>query len=182
MFVHERTVIFFSRFKGGGGCGCATPLKLTQELSQKISYSSELWYGSCFYDVYSGTAKKRRRNRRYRRKPPSAAEIFFVISRWIRHFWNIWKNYPNIFHLTLGIFQISKKSWAQIIQKCLIQREMAKKISGWWRFFGWVPALVLMVSKSGTPPSPSLYREGVVCISLMSLSILDQCRVGQTQE
>ncbi len=53
------------------------PLKLTQELSQKMSYSSELWYGSCFYDVYSGTAKKRRRNRRYRRKPSSAADFFF---------------------------------------------------------------------------------------------------------
>ncbi len=24
------------------------PLKLTQELSQKMSYSNELWYGSCF--------------------------------------------------------------------------------------------------------------------------------------
>ncbi len=30
----------------------------TQEPSQKMSYSSELWHGSCFYDVYYGTAKK----------------------------------------------------------------------------------------------------------------------------
>ena len=37
-------------------CHFLKPLKLTQELSQKISYSSELWYGSCFYDVYEGTA------------------------------------------------------------------------------------------------------------------------------
>ena len=29
-------------------CHFLKPLKLTQELSQKMSYSSELWYGSCF--------------------------------------------------------------------------------------------------------------------------------------
>ena len=52
-------------------CHFLKPLKLTQELSQKMSYSSELRYGSCFYDVYSGTAKKKRQNRRNRRKPPS---------------------------------------------------------------------------------------------------------------
>ncbi len=40
--------------KGGGGrmCHFLIPLKLTQELSQKMSYSSEFLYGSCFYDVY----------------------------------------------------------------------------------------------------------------------------------
>ena len=43
-------------------CHFLKPLKITQELSQKISYSSELWYDSCFYDVYYGTAKKRRQN------------------------------------------------------------------------------------------------------------------------
>ena len=63
----------FSFKKGVRMCYFLKPLNLTQELSQKISYSSELWYGSCFYDVYKGTAKKRRKNRRYRRKPP----IFF---------------------------------------------------------------------------------------------------------
>ena len=72
-----------NREKWGGGrmCNFLKPLKLTQELSQKMSYSSELWYGRCFYDVYSGTAKKLRRNHRYRRKPPSAAKFFFTISR-----------------------------------------------------------------------------------------------------
>ncbi len=58
-------------------CHFLKPLKLTQELSQEMSYRNELWYGSFFYNVYSGTAKKRRRNRRCRRKPPSAAEFFF---------------------------------------------------------------------------------------------------------
>ena len=85
-------------------CHFLKPLKLTQELSQKMSYSSELWYGSCFYDVYSGTAKKRRRNRRYRRKPPSAAEFFFCHFSLNYTFLNhlspnyfFQKNYPNIF-------------------------------------------------------------------------------------
>ena len=91
--------------------------------------------------------------------PPN---FFFAISRWIIHFWIIWaqliffqKNYNNIFHLTLVIFQIfyystkkitsfqckckvifwKKISWSQMIQKCIIQREMAKKnFGGWWRF------------------------------------------------
>ena len=39
--------------KGGGRmCHFLKLLKLTHELSQKMSYSSELWYGSCFYDIY----------------------------------------------------------------------------------------------------------------------------------
>ena len=29
--------------------------KPTQELSQKNSYSSEIWYGNCIYDVYGQT-------------------------------------------------------------------------------------------------------------------------------
>ncbi len=52
-------------------CHFLKPFKITQELSQKISYRSEHWYDSCFYDVYYGTAKKQRRNRR---NPPSAAQ------------------------------------------------------------------------------------------------------------
>ncbi len=44
---------FKNIFKGGGRmCHFLKPLKLAQELSQKMSYSCELWYGSCFYDVY----------------------------------------------------------------------------------------------------------------------------------
>ncbi len=38
--------------RGEWMCHFLKPLKLTQELSQKMSYSSELWYGSCFYYVY----------------------------------------------------------------------------------------------------------------------------------
>ena len=41
--------------------------------SRKMSYSSEIWYGSSFYDVYQGSVEKQRWNRR---KPPSATEIF----------------------------------------------------------------------------------------------------------
>ncbi len=37
---------------GGRMCHFLKPLKLTQELGQKMSYSSEFWYGSYFYDVY----------------------------------------------------------------------------------------------------------------------------------
>ena len=80
----ENMVLIINQTQKGGGEGPLLKplqLKITQKLSQKMSYSSEFWYGSCFYDAYSGTAKKRRRNRRYRRKPPSAAEFFFVISR-----------------------------------------------------------------------------------------------------
>ncbi len=32
-------------------CHFLKPLKPTQKLGQKKSYSSELWYGSCFYVV-----------------------------------------------------------------------------------------------------------------------------------
>ncbi len=137
-------------------CHFLKPLKLTQELSQKMSYSCELWYGSCFYDAYSGTAKKRRRNRRYRRKPPSAADFFFCHFSLNYTFLNhlsptyfFFKNYPYIctehlwfFWLKSKIFEIlqvskenvreiflKKISWAQMIQKCIIQREMAKKNS-----------------------------------------------------
>ena len=46
--------IFFFKITTGGRriCHFLKPSKLTQELSQKMSYSSELWYGTCFYDVY----------------------------------------------------------------------------------------------------------------------------------
>ncbi len=94
--------IFFVSKGGRRMCHFLKPLKLTQELSQKMSYSSELWYGSCFYDVYSGTAKKRRRNRR---KPPSAAEFFlpFLAELYFSESFepNLFfsqKKYPNIFH------------------------------------------------------------------------------------
>ena len=40
-------------YKGGGWmCDFLKPLFKTQELSQTMSYSSEIRYGSCFYDVY----------------------------------------------------------------------------------------------------------------------------------
>ncbi len=57
------------------------PLKLMQELSQNLSYSIELWYGSCFYDVYYDAAKKRQRNRRCRRFfLPFFAELYILES------------------------------------------------------------------------------------------------------
>ncbi len=44
------------KFKGGGGADLplfeTIKTNATQELSQKMSYSSKLWYGSCFYDFY----------------------------------------------------------------------------------------------------------------------------------
>ena len=85
--------------KGGEGrrCHFLKPLKLTQELSQNLSYSCELWYGSCFYDVYSGTAKKRRRNRRYRQMPP---KLFCHFS----------PNYLNIYKSFETNLSFSKKS------------------------------------------------------------------------
>ncbi len=35
-------------------------LKQTQELGQEDSYSTDIWYGSCFYDVYQGTAENKK--------------------------------------------------------------------------------------------------------------------------
>ena len=44
----KRMLLHTSGNKGGGGqiCHFLKPLKPTQEL-KKMSYSSELWYGSC---------------------------------------------------------------------------------------------------------------------------------------
>ncbi len=50
--VSAEVYLFQERGEGGRMCHFLKPLKLTQELSQKMSYSSELRYGSCFYDVY----------------------------------------------------------------------------------------------------------------------------------
>ena len=100
--------------------------------------------------------------------PPKTANcrrIFFAISRRIRHFQIIWdqlffleKNYPNICTLHLWFFWLSSKlfeifqvsnskirhffgkkiTWSQMIQKCPIQQEMAKKnsaaVGGFRRF------------------------------------------------
>ncbi len=60
-------------------CHFLKPLKITQELSQKMSYSSELWYGSCFYDVYYGTENHH--------LPPNfflpfLANILFILILW----------------------------------------------------------------------------------------------------
>ncbi len=47
-------------------CHFLKPLFKTHELSQKMIYSSEIWYGSCFFYVYQRTVKIRRRNRQLR--------------------------------------------------------------------------------------------------------------------
>ena len=52
-FKKEKKLHSFKHFKEWGRmCHFLKPLKLTQELRHKMSYSSELLYGSCFYDVY----------------------------------------------------------------------------------------------------------------------------------
>ncbi len=46
-FKKEKKLHSFKHFKEWGRmCHFLKPLKLTQELSQKMSYNSELWYGS----------------------------------------------------------------------------------------------------------------------------------------
>ena len=59
LLEHERNTLLNrdeiqpTDIKGGGRmCHFLKPLKLTQELSQKMSYRCELWYDSCFYGVY----------------------------------------------------------------------------------------------------------------------------------
>ena len=147
-------------------------------------------------------------NRHYRRKLPN---FFFAISRWIIHFWIICAQLFFLQKITLtfalntcnisiillfnqkksqvftvqckclGKFFEKKISWGQIIQKCIIQREMAKNNSSadggfaavsseflnkhhksnyytkahcCYSYFGWVPALFLIVWKSGNAPPP----------------------------
>ncbi len=134
-------------------CHFLKPLKLTQELSQKNELQQWALVWQLLLWCLLRNCKKRQKNRRYRRNPPSVAEYFFAISRWIKHFGIIWGHLiffstKLLHHVCIWyfIFQISyystkknnkcsvkmlrnffwkKISWAQIIQKCIINREMA---------------------------------------------------------
>ncbi len=71
------------------GAGADVPLyKPTQELGRKLKHWDLAWQ----FSFMQGTVKKRRGN--FRRKLTFVAEIYFVVSRWIRHFWIIWDQ-PN---------------------------------------------------------------------------------------
>ena len=61
-------------------------LKLSQELGQKLSCSTEIWHSSCFHGEH-GTVKW---NRRYRQKCPLPQNFFLIISSSINNFWIIW--------------------------------------------------------------------------------------------
>ena len=80
-------------FKGGGvDVPLFETLKTNAGTEKWVTgYRSELWYGSCFYDVYYGTAKKRRR------KPPLAAEFFFPFLNEI----DIFESFESILYIFL---------------------------------------------------------------------------------
>ncbi len=82
-----------------------------------MSYNSEIWYGSSFYDGYQGTVEKQRWNRR---KPPSATEFFLSILAEL----DLFESFETILlffqkkfllHLTFVIFHIfycsTKSNW-----------------------------------------------------------------------
>ncbi len=65
--------------------------------------------------------------------PPKAAiyRHFFVVSRRIRHFWEITLKFFSLKYYKCQMQKLrryfGKKSWSQMIKKCRIRRKMAKK-------------------------------------------------------